>query len=307
MQLDLEAERAGFIWPLVFPVFEAALAADSFGKITVESLLRDVDTTRAPRSGYPRDDFEWTTDSYSTQEHGFEGLIDENEARRYAHWLNYDLVVARRTLDAVMRHAERRVADKVFNASTWTGESLTTAVTNEWDDLTNATPIADVEAAKQKVWEGTGLDANALIINKYVYNNLKRCEDVKDALASSGAGSSVVAGKITMAMLAEVFDLKKIIVAGGSRNSAKRGQDRSLSRIWSNEYAMVCRVPETDDLDEPGIGRTFHWSGDGSQIDCEFETYYSKENRSDVVRYRNQTDEKLLYTECGHLLSNITT
>ncbi len=306
-QIDLEASRAGFIWPMVFRIFDAQLAADSFGKVTVESLLRNVDTTRAPRAGYGRDDFEWTTDSYATQEHGWEGLIDDNESRKYANWMNYELVVARRTLDAVLRHAERRVATAVFNAAIWTGAALTTGITNEWDDFTNATPIADVEGAKDKVFDGTGLDANALIINKKVFSNLKRCEEIKDILAASGAGQAVKAGAITAQHLSEVFELKHIIVAGGSQNTAIKGQDRSISRIWSNEYAMVCRVAETDDLSEPCIGRTFHWGGDGSQIQCAFEQYYLETNRSQVIRYRNQTDEKRLYTECGHLLSNITT
>lgn len=307
IQFDLEASRRGFIWQQILPVIEAGLAADAFPKIKLESLLRDVDTKRNPRAGYGRDEFEFEDDSYATVEHGWEEPIDDNEARRYRHYFDFEQIAAGRTYDAVLRHAERRVAALLFNTTTYTGSSLTTAVDDEWDDLTNADPVADIEAAKEKVWSGTGLDANALVINKKVFENLRRCENVIDKVHSEGAGQSIAQGDITAAMLARVFNLPKIIVAGASRNSANVGQTRSIARIWSSEYAWIGRVAETNDLQDPCIGRTFHWAEDGSDIMGTFETYRDEKIRSDVVRVRNQTHEKILYTECGHLLTNITT
>ena len=305
LQFDLEADRRGFIGHRVFPVLEVGLAADTIPKITLESLLRNVDTTRAPRSNYSRDNYEFTTDSYATQEHGWEEVVDDSQARRYRHFFDFEQVAASRCMDAVLRHAERRIADAIFNATTFA--SYTTAVDDEWDDLTNADPVADVEAAKAAVWTQTGLDANCLIINRDVFNNLRRCENVIDKIHSEGAGKSIVQADITVEQIARVFNLRYVLVGSGAQNSANPGQTRSLSRIWSNEYAMVCRIAETNDIAEPCIGRTFHWAEDGSDIMATFETYRDEQKRADIVRARNETAEKMLYTECGHLLSNITT
>lgn len=307
VQFDLEASRRGFIWQRILPVLEVDLAADTFGKIKLESLLRNVETRRASRSGYQRGEWEFETDSYATIEHGWEEPIDDNEARRYRHYFDFEQIAAARAYDAVLRHAERRVAELLFNTTTYTGATLTTAVDDEWDDLTNADPVADIDAAKEKVWELTGQKANVLVINDKVFRSLRKCENVIDKIHSEGAGSSIAQGNVTAATLATVFDIDYILIGDGPQNTANPGQSRSLSRIWSDDYAWVGKVAVSNDLQEACIGRTFHWSEDGSQIMGAVETYRDETIRSDIVRVRNQTDEKILYKECGHLLSNITT
>jgi hypothetical protein len=70
---------------------------------------------------------------------------------------------------------------------------------------------------------------------------------------------------------------------------------------------MLARVARTADLREPCLGRTIHWGEDGSQIGGLFESYYSDERRSNIVRCRHDVDEKIIYAEAADLLSNITT
>ena len=142
--------------------------------------------------------------------------------------------------------------------------------------------------------------------NRQVFNNVRATDDVKDNIASSGAGESVKASKITEQQLAEVFDLDHVIVAGSAKNTANTGQAASLSQIWSSEYAMVARVAETNDIREPCLGRIFHWGEDGSEIGGMIETYRDETVRGDVVRVRHDVDEVVFYVEAGHLLSNIT-
>jgi hypothetical protein len=206
-----------------------------------------------------------------------------------------------------MKNHEKRVADLVFNPTTWTGGALTTGVVNEWDDADDATPIVDVNAARLKVYEGSGLWPNALIINKKVFHNLRQSEEIIDRINSAGAGNASKATDITAAMLAAVFDLDFILIGGGTKNNAKEGQPASPAQIWDDEYAMVCRIATSVDMREPCIGRTFHWSEDGSQVGGAVEEYYSDEVRSKIIRVRHDTDEVIMYPQAGHLLSNITT
>jgi hypothetical protein len=306
-QIDLLADRQGFIGLRVLPVFETDLASSPFGKITLESLLQSPETKRAPGAGYGRGDWAFTTDTYATVEHGWEEPIDDNEAKMYANYFDLETVSAARALDIVLRSHEKRVADAVFNATTFA--SYTAAVTNEWDanHKTDAVPLSNVNTARNAIWSATGLWANALIINKKVMNNLRALDQITDAIASSGAGSSIRARDITADQLARCFDLDYVLVAGSAKNTANEAQTRSLSPIWSDEYAMVARLCTGPDLREPGLGRTFHWGADGSQIGGTVETYRDETVRSDIVRVRNQTDEKLLYVAAAYLLSNITT
>lgn len=307
MEFDLAVDRAGFIGSRVLPVMEVMKQSGVFGKIPIEQLLQEREVTRAPGSGYSRGNFTFTTDSYACVEYGAEEPVDDREAQMYAEYFEAEQVSAQRALDAVLRAAEKRVADLIFNATTWTGSSLTTAVTNEWDDSANATPIVDVEAAVRKVYTNSGLWPNALIINRKVFRNLRNCDEVIERIQSAGAGSQTRATDITVQQLAEVFDLPFILVAGSTKNTAKEGAAASLSPMWSDEYAMIARICTSNDIREPGLGRIFHWGADGSSIGGTVESYRDDSIRSDLIRVRHDVDEKVLYTECGHLLSNITT
>lgn len=305
-EFDLAMDRAGFIAHRVLPVFETMTQAGVFGKIPIEQLLQNRDTTRAPRAGYSRGDYTFTTDSYACQEYGAEEPVDDREAKMYANYLDAEAIAAQRAFDAVLRDAERRVSALIFNATTWTGAGLTTGITNEWDDLAAATPIVDVEAAVRKVYSGTGLWPNALIINRLVFRNLRNCAYIIDRIMSLGAGNPAKPSDVTTQMLSQVFDLPYILVAGGTENTADEGAAFVGAPLWSNEYAMVAKIATGNDISEPCLGRTFHWAADGSDVGGTVESYRDEKVRADVVRVRHDVHEKVLYTECAHLLSNIT-
>lgn len=307
LEFDLESEKAGYVASQVFPVMDVQSSSGVFGKIPIEQLLQERETRRAPGAGYARGQFKFETSTYATEEHGAEEPIDDNEAKMYAEYFDAEQVSTLRAFSAVLRNAEKRVADAVFNTTTWTGASLTTAITNEWDDATNAVPLTDVEAAVQKIYDNSGLWANALVINKKVFRNLRNCAQVIDRIEASGAGNPAKAQDVTVEMLKAAFDLDHIIVAGTSRNSAKEGQAATPTQIWSGEYAMVCKIATSNDMREPCIGRTFHWSADGSSIGGTVESYRDETVRSNIIRVRHQVKEVVLYAQAGHLLSNITT
>lgn len=306
-EFDLEMERNGYVATKVLPVIETGLQSDNPGKVPLESLLFDADTSRASGSDYNRGNWTFDKFQYATSENGWEEPIDERDEQRYREILQVDLVAFARATSVIMRNQEKRVADLLFNTTTWNGASLTTGVSNEWDDADNATPIDDVEGAVKKVYEGSGLWANALVINRQVFRNLRNCKQIIDRINSAGAGNASKPSDITAAMLAQCFDLDHVIVAGASKNSANEGQSGTPAQIWSGEYASVARIATTGDMREPCVGRTFHWSGDGSSIGGTVEEYYWERSRSRIIRVRHETDEVIMYPQAAHLLSNITT
>lgn len=286
----------------VFPVQEVEKQAGSFPKIKVESLLKLIDTSRASGGGYKLTEMDFTDDVFATKENGITVPVDRRNAAIYNEFQSA-LSTANYARNIVMTNHEMRVAAAVFNPVTYTP----TPVTNEWDDATNAQPITDIEAAVQRLYD-KGIMANALVINWKVFRNLRNCEQVIERISANGAGDRVKADDITLNMLAQVFALPKILVGGAQYNSAKEGQPAALAPIWSGEYAAVARVGEPGStFEDPCVGRTFHWDGDGSSIDGTIETYYDNDIRGDKVRYRMETQEKTLYTQAVELLSNITT
>lgn len=306
-EFGLAEDRLGFIGDQVLPVFDVPTQAGNTGRIPLEELLQESDTRRNDSGGYNRITWNWSPDVYSCEEHGLEGPVDRRTQAKYANYFDASVVTAAIVRDRVLRARERRIAAAVFNSSTFS--SQTTNITNEWDEnhTSDAVPIDDVNEAVFEVYDRTGLWPNALIINRKVFKRLKGLDQVREAIAASGAGDPNKQADITAQMLAQVFDLEQVIVAGSSKNTADEGQDPSIDQIWDEEYAMVAKIARTRNFAEPALGRTFHWSEDGSTPAGTIESYESEEVRGEVFRCRMDTDEKLIYPEVAQLLDNVTT
>lgn len=303
LEYDLVMNRENFIGYRVMPLFDVSLAADTIGKIPIEQLLKRATVKRTPTGGYNRIEWKFTTDSYATEEYGLEGVIDQRNARKYQNYFDAEVATARLVHHAVMLEAELRIANALFSTANLTP----TNVTNEWDDASNATPIDDVEASVRRVHDATGVWPDSLVVTKSSFRDLRLCDQVLARIAASGAGDKIKPNDVTASMLAQVFDLRQVLVADGTYNSADDGQTAVLSPIWSSEYAMVAKLASSNSIEEPCLGRTFHWTADGSQQGGTVEAYYSDEARSDVTRVRHDVHEKILYLEMADLLGNITT
>lgn len=305
-EFDLENNQRGFIAYKVLPVIEVSKSSGTFGRIPTEQLGKLAAVTRASSGGYNRTNFTFDDDTFATKEYGLEGVVDRRNAALYSDYFDAEVATTRLVTHNVLGRAEARVAAAVFNASTWTGSALTTSVGTEWSTVATATPITDVMAASQKVRDNCGMYANAAIMSRKVFRNAIRCAQVIDAIEATGAGEAAKPGDITPVMLARCFDLDMVLIGDGSYDNANEGAATTFTDFWDDEYCMVCRVAKTSSIEEPCIGRTFHWSGDGSMAMGQVESYDEENVRGGIIRVRHDVHEKIIYTECGHLLANIT-
>ena len=305
-EFDLATDRLGFIGYKVLPVMDVASQAGTFGVIPVEQLLKAGTLERAPSAPYSRDTFTFTEGSYACIERGHEEPVDDRDAARFSNYFDAEVIAAQRASDRLLREAEKRVAAAIFNATTWTGATLTTAVSIPWTTLATAVPIDNIYAAKLKVLALCGMWPNTLICTRLAYMNLRRCAQITAAVASTGAGDSILQGRITTQQIAQALDIEQILVAGGSKNTAIEGQDAVFASVWDDTQAMLCRVARSNDIKEPCIGRVFHWGGDGSQLQGATETYRDETVRSDIYRVRHDVQEKILYAATGHRLTAVT-
>ncbi len=289
-----------FIGTHVLPTFSVERQAADYPVIPIEALLSIPNTSRRPRGEYNRSDFEFENDSYNCVENGWEEPVDDVEERLYSRFFDVEKVSAMRALGIIRRVQEKRIADMLFNASNFTAN----AVTNEWDDGANATPITDVKAGHLAIKNATGLSPNTMVISYSTFLDLGVCAQIIDRIKYTNP--DVERGNIDHALLAKAFEVDRVLVGGGRYNSADKGLSASLSSLWSNEYAMLCVTSASQDVQTPCVGRTFLWTQDSPENEM-VESYREEKTRSDIIRVRQHTDEELILTAAAYLLSNITT
>ncbi len=300
----IETPTMGLIGLQVMPIYEVNDQSATFPVIPKEVLLKLPDTARSARGHYNRSDWKYEEGLYATKENGWEEPIDDSEAAKLNRRVPglADTIATKRAMTIILKSQEKRVSDKIFNASNFTAH----AVTNEWDDLTNATPIADVLAGKIAFRAASGMDPNALIISWATAQQLPNVAEIKDRIKYTYPGIDIA--NIGPVELARVLGVPRILVGGAVYDSTGKNIASTLADVWDNEYAALVRIAQdANDVQEPCVGRTFLWTEDSPQNPI-VETYRDEGIRSDVYRVRHNTDECLLksFDKDGNVVSNIS-
>lgn len=293
-----------FIGAKVLPGIPVSKKTSTFSKIEREGFLRTCDVKRVPRSGYNRDTFSAVDQTYVCIERGLEGPLDDGEREFYSGDFDSEVETVETVTRRVLTDYENDIEAAIFNATTWTGASLTTAVGTEWS-TTTANPISDVAGAKEYVRSATGIQPNTIIISQKVFNNLKVNEYILERIQYASIADDAAMERA----IGAVLGLPRVLVGKGVYNSGMEGQSATITDIWNDEYAMICVTgDEGAGLMTPCLGRTFIWTADApvEAGGCLVEQYRDEPKRSDVFRCRMHSDELIFDSSYGHLLSNIT-
>jgi hypothetical protein len=315
-EFDLAASRAGFIGSRVLPVASVNIPSGDFLRINVESLLsKNEDLRRAPRGTYKQGDYEWTKDSFRTDEYGATELVDDAEIALYGDILMAEKYSRERAVDRVLRAFEIGAAGKFFDTAVWTGSDLTTEISTPWTTKSSADPIANIDAAVDKVITNSGQRPNALVLSYKAYRDLIRTARIEDLLKTNGI---VDIRNVSPDALAPLIQIPRIVIADGGviKNTANEGQSAVFGQIWNADYAMVCRIADGPGADlqsmAPYVGRTIVWSGDGvgapgsgEQLALVTEEYRDEDRRGGKMRVRTNYAFKIMHPESGHLLTGI--
>lgn len=297
-QFDLQADQAGFVGLKIAPTIEVDTPFGQYGVIELKELIKSRDTRRAVDGSYGRGEGRGTKDTYSTEEHGFEERVDDREATMFGSWWNSELLAAQRCRDAVLRNHNARVIALAAAVSN------TTAAGTVWTTLASADVIGNVRTARLAVRNRTGIMPNAMVIDFETFQYVRSNAGIIDRVKYSGL-QDVNVSKVTVNAVAQALDLEEIILSGSMYNSANEAQTASLASMWDKTTAFVFVKGSGSDLRRPQFARTFHWGADGSSIGSVMESYRDESRRSDIVRSRMETDEKVVYSACAQLITGV--
>jgi hypothetical protein len=299
VEFDVQANQAGFVGLKIMPVVEVAEQSANIGRIPIEQLLQQQSTARASGGGYNRGNFTFDDFSYATKEHGWEEPVDDRNLRIYRRYFDAEAIAARRARNFVLQNYEQRVVAAATNTATFVDVARATA----WTTPATAVPITDVLTRVKAARLASGMTPNTVVLDFDAYLAAVETAQVIDRLKYAGIDD---VKNVTPNALAQLFKVKQVLISGGLKNTAAEGA-LTLSAVWPKDTVAVGYVAETDDVAEPCLGRTFHWSEDGSNIGTVLETYRDESKRCDVVRARMEDDEKVMYAECWELITGVLT
>lgn len=297
----IDAANRGFIGLELLPIFDVPEQSAEYPVIPIESLIKLQDTSRAPRAGYNRSDYQFKTGMYSCVENGWEELVDDAEAALYRRYFDAEEVATRRAVDILLRGQEARIAAMLLNTGNITA---TSDISTAWNSSANCTPHADVSAAKDAMRAASGLKPNVIAMSYKIFVTVMRSAEIKTAFRYTNP-IEIGGEEAQKLLLAQYFGVGKILVGDAIKDSAKKGAAPTIADIWDDEYILLAKVSDGgNDLREPCLGRTFLWTGDSPQ-NLVTEQYREEASRSNIYRVRQNTAEAFIFKGAGYLLGNI--
>lgn len=296
----LAESRAKFIGLRLMPVFTTPLKTSEYPIIPLEAMLKRKNTKRATGGNYNRGNWQFEMGNYSCRENGWEEVLFDDEVKLYANLFDAEEITTEICMDVILREQEIRIKEKLFNTANFTAHD----VTNEWDDLNNATPITDVDTGKNALRQ-LGIAANALAVGYSVFQNLCKCAQIASKVQYT-MPIEIMSDEQKRQLVSTALGVE-VLVGDAVVDAAKKGQAFSASDVWGTEYGLLCRIATNpNNLKEPCLGRTFLWTDDSPSI-VTVESYREEAVRGDVIRARQHTDEAFVFTGAGYLLGNLTT
>ena len=300
MEWDLERQMSGYIAREALPVKEVLNKVGSFSTVRKDQLLKVANTLRAPGGPYSRADTAFTKTPWQTQDRGHEEPIDDNDRAAFQQFIDAELVAALRARDVVLRDAEQRTAALLENTTTFTNAAA--GVT--WDTPATADPVKDVVDAKKAIRARTGQIANFVIVPWPTLQDLVQVSNVK---TNSNHVLDMRLGVAAQASFVSVlFGVPTVLIPGVSKlTSAEGAATTVVADIWDPANVFVGVRNETDDLRSIAVGRTFHWSGDGSSATGIAEQYRDEAIRSLIMRIRHEVQEQVIYSDAGQIITGV--
>jgi hypothetical protein len=279
-----------YIADQVMPVIPVKKESDIYYKYTRNWKLPQ--SKRA--AGAEANEVEWnvTTDTYSCEEYALKDLIPDRVRNNADNPLSLDVDTTENLTDLIQLGREKRVADVVFAAGTYGAQTSALAGANQWDDYAGSDPIGDVRDARATVHSASGKMPNVMVIGYQAFLKLLDHPDILERIKYTQKGI------ITADLIAQVFEVDKILVGKALVDSTVEGIAESLGYVWGKSVALLYSE-RSPGLKKVSFGYQFQSRG------FSVKKWREEKRAGDFIEAGEIRDEKVVAAACGYLYTTV--
>ena len=253
-------EMSTYVADRVFPVVKVTQQSDRYFQYEKEDWFRDDAEERAPGTESAGGTYDIdNTPTYYCRKYAFHMDVTEEDRVNSDSPLTPDTDATEFVTDKLLLRREVAWATTYFTTGIWDTEytGVSSGPTGlqmlQWNDPVS-TPIEDITARATDMQSLTGLRPNKLVIGQYVLDALRNHPDIIDRIKYTQTGI------VVMQLLAALFEVDEVLVAGAIKNSANKGQDASMGFIFGKQ-ALLCYAPKAPTLKKASAGYIMAWTG----------------------------------------------
>ncbi len=258
----LQSEDA-YIADKIFPPVPVEHRSNKYFKYRKGDFFRDEVQQRADGTESAGTGFNLDTDSYLAEVYALHQDIGEQLRANADPSVDPEVGATKMLMQKMLIKRDRLFVTKYMGTGLW-GTDVTGATAGNgtttftyWSDDANGDPFTDLQTGITTIMQNTGFEPNVLCLGYPVYAALRKHPLVIDRIKYT---SPAYAGKITPQLLAEAFDISRVVVSKAVYNSAAEGATNSFSFITGKD-ALLCYAAPAAGLMVPSAGYIFPWAG----------------------------------------------
>ena len=256
-------DEAYYVADKVFPLVPVQHQADKYFVWSKSDFFRDDMQLRADGDESAGSGMNLATAAYSASVYALHKDIGDQVRRNADPAVDVDITTTKLLTQKGLIKRDRIFAQKYFTTGVWGTDVTGIAAgpglnqTIYWSDDANGDPFTDIATGQTTVLQNTGFEPNVLAISFPVYQALRKHPLVLDRIKYT---NPAFAGKITPELLAQAFDVERVVVTKAVYNSAAEGAPDNFNFIVG-KHALLCYANPEPGIMTPSAGYIFPWEG----------------------------------------------
>ncbi|MCC5876909.1 MAG: hypothetical protein JJU11_11880 [Candidatus Sumerlaeia bacterium] len=251
---------------------------------------------RAPGTEATEVDFALSSDSYYCSDHALESALPDEERENADAPLQPQVERVEFLTEKILLNQEANLAGVLRKPGNLPGVDLG-QTGQDWND-SSVDPVAQIEEGRDAILAAVQAVPNVLVLPHSVYTVARNHPKIVERVKYSSLGV------VGTGVLAELFDVEKVLVARAFQNVAPRGQEPDLAPIWGDDVLLL-HVPQRPSLKMVAPALTFIWGQAlGSSRGSSVQTWREERRKATMIRVQKYYDQKIVAPGAGYILRN---
>jgi len=294
--LTIAYDPPELIAPSIYPIVSVDKETGIYYVWPKAESMRLYDAYRARAREANRITFDVSSDGYAVKNYALAIDLPLEDIDNADAVLNIRESASQRVVNGLNLAWEDRLAATLINTTNMTSSS---ALTNNWSDISNSNPIDDIFVGRDAIRKLTGYTPNVGLFSDIAWTRFTRHPDVIDFIR--GRGDSTGGGPVAQSAIAAAFGWSKVLIGRGLKNTAAEGIPAVFTDIWSTAFIQLY-VATAPGLMQPSHGYTFRWTPSGLPGPLAVERYTNVRPKTESVEVHMFQDEKVTGADLGFLI-----
>ena len=252
--------HASHVWMDLFPPVIVGVRGGHIVEFGTEDFAK-LNIERAPGANRAQINFGYQGKQFALTQRALDGKVPMEVAQdaQVTPGIDYGMMAVRKTMAVVSLQIEVAAADLATKTGSYAADHRSEiAAAARWD-TDASTPAKAVEAKKEEIAEGIGLEPNIMVVGVPVHRALLNNSDVIDRIKHTEGLSGSSTPIVNEAKLAQYFGVERYRV-GRARTRAKAGA--AFTPLWGKVAVLAySQVTSLASMGSPSFGYCYRLTG----------------------------------------------